>query len=941
MMYLLLILITILSSAFAGSDFNLNEVIVECPASEACDQRAARFKTMIGEYRSLVHLKDTLRVMASDGGYQSFYYTLDEVDNTYHLTIKFQLKPIIQEINIGFTDRNIEYDPTQLVAIREGEFFEMQKLQHSVDGLHSRLEEMGFPHNSHIFEVIEKGDKVNINIVITVGKPRIFKTVSSNSKSHYVRRYLSRKFLNLYNKPFDLSRFKVYLEDAQKELFSYGYYLIELDFIPAVKGDRVTLDIKVSNDQIFAFDFKNLKHEFRDVVHRIAVDLFKKYKRPVSESTLKIALREHYQNKALLNAQIKIETSQFLNKDKEQVQLYRIYFDEQYKTQLVDVNFVGNSFYKKSKLERMFKKEAFELASINYYDEEYFAYFQEYLRLQYIQEGFVQVRIPDPIKVFDAEKKTANIEYNINEGVRAFVRKIEFEGVPAEYEDLVLKDLANKSEKAFNPISMAEDIKKVALILQEQGYYYAEVLNANDSDLVRYSKSGSDVDIKYKVDPGPVVRLNRILYLGNDKTKKKVLAKKITLQMGEIITPSKTRDIEASMSATGLFNTVSVIPLKHNSKNASTDLLIKVSERDYGLIEIAPGFRTDLGLKLTGTISYQNIGGYNRAITLQSQINQRFNYSTLSPARRKTVSSLLEHNTTLTYNQGDIFDTLINGAASIGYQRSRFYNFDADIFRINGTLKRDLTKKLSTSATYQYEDIAQYNGSTKDDEGKYKIGAVTPSFTYDLRNSQVNPLSGAFFNISCEFANPYLLSQKESDLTINYYKLISRNRFYIPFKNGTFAISMVGGVQENLSKDIIDVNGVKQPSGYIPPIKVFRLTGMDIIRGFTDEEMNRLPNGKDISEDRIYNKAYLANLKLEPRFFINDSLMAGFFYDAGRVFVNSMNLHDLRDSVGVTFKIVTPVGTVDFDYGIKLLRKKNPDGSLEVPGRFHLSIGFF
>jgi outer membrane protein insertion porin family len=50
---------------------------------------------------------------------------------------------------------------------------------------------------------------------------------------------------------------------------------------------------------------------------------------------------------------------------------------------------------------------------------------------------------------------------------------------------------------------------------------------------------------------------------------------------------------------------------------------------------------------------------------------------------------------------------------------------------------------------------------------------------------------------------------------------------------------------------------------------------------------------------------------------------------------------DLRQSVGVTFKVVTPVGTLDFDYGIKLLRKKDQSGNLEAPGRFHVSIGFF
>jgi outer membrane protein insertion porin family len=153
----------------------------------------------------------------------------------------------------------------------------------------------------------------------------------------------------------------------------------------------------------------------------------------------------------------------------------------------------------------------------------------------------------------------------------------------------------------------------------------------------------------------------------------------------------------------------------------------------------------------------------------------------------------------------------------------------------------------------------------------------------------------------------------------------------------------VGGTQKNLATDTVVRDGVAQTEGYIPNIKVFRLTGMDIVRGFNDEEINRVPGDSkdDISEVKIDDRAYLANFKVEPRYFINDALMAGVFYDAGRVFVNKLDMGELRDSVGVTFKILTPVGTLDFDYGIKLLRERNKNGTLEDPGRFHVSIGFF
>lgn len=941
MKFILVLLVILLPTLAWAQSLTLTQVNVECEKSDICSQRRTRFATLAGDYRSLVHMKDTLRVMASDGGYQTFTYELVETEQKYVLNIKFKLKPLIQEINIGFTDRNIEHDPAQLVSMKEGDSFEIQKLKENMDGLQKRLDAFGFPRNSSTYEVIEKDSKVNINIVVTLGKPRIFKNIKSNSKSKYVQQYLVKKFFNLYNKPFEMTKFKLYLDDAQKELFTYGYYLLAMDFTPVIKGNRVTLDIKVSNDQLFAFDFKNLKQEYRDVVHNILLDLFRKYKRPLSDSTIKSALKEHYAKRAMLNADIRIENSEFLNMYNETVHLYRVFLDEKYKTRLVNVNFSGNNYFKSSRLKKMFDKEAFELASIRYYDQEYFEYFMDYLRAQYVQRGFVQVRIQRPTSNFDVDKKTATVEYVIQENQRAVIRKIEFEGLPGEYEDKMLGAMENRVGKPFNPIKMVDDIKKVASGLQEEGYYYAEVSNANEEDLVRYSKTGSDVDIKFKINMGPLVKLNRILYLGNNLTRKKVLAKKVQLDEGDLITPSKTRDIESALSATGLFNTVSVVPLKHNSKNASTDLLVKVVEREYGLVEIAPGYRSDLGLKLTGTASYQNIGGANKSITLRAQLNQRLNYETLDPQRRKDAEPLLEYNTTVTYTQGDIYDTLIDFSIAGAVQRKRFYSFDADILRGSTTFTRDLTKRLSSSLRYQYEDIKQYNATNEIDNGSFEIGAITPSLTYDLRNSPVNPLKGAFFNLSTEWANPYFLSQKEPDLTINYYKLISRNRFYIPFKNGTVAISMVGGIQENLAREKVTVDGVSQTAGYIPNIKVFRLTGMDIIRGYSDEEANRLPNGDDISDVRIDNRAYLANFKLEPRYFINDALMAGVFYDAGSVFVDRVDLGELKDSVGVTFKILTPVGTLDFDYGIKLLRERNKDGSLEDPGRFHVSIGFF
>lgn len=892
--------------------------------------------------------------MASDGGYQTFSYELYQVKENHTIEIAFKLKPIIKEINIDFLDRQFVGDSGQLTTLKEGDFFEDNKLKASLDNMRERLEGMGFPNSKTTATVIDNGQEVVINEVVTLGKPRIFKNIKTNATSTVVNDHLVKKFQNLYNKPFEFTKFKTYLDEAQKELFSYGYYLINLDFSPKVKGNRVTLDIKVNNDKLFVFDFKGVALEDRVVLQPIVTDLFRKYKKTLTQSVLKQGLTEHYRKQAHLNPSYQIEVDKFRNKFKENVHLYRITINQNSKTKLEVVNYIGNSYYSNAKLKGMFEKEAFELASINYYDEEFLNYFNGYIKSRYIKNGFVQARVQGPNTTFNADKTSASVDYVIQEGLRAFVRSVEYEGMPPEFENAIRGRMSNQVGKPFNPLSLVEDIKLVANILQENGYYYAEVTNANDDSVVKYSKSGSDVDIKLVINPGSIVRLNRVLILGNNKTIKKVILKKVTISKDDLITPGQTRDIEASLSATGLFNTVNVSPVKHNSKNPTTDLIIKVSEREYGLVEFAPGYRTDLGIKLTGTVSYLNIGGKNKAITLRGQINQRLNYQTFDPRRRKERRQVIEYNTSVTYTQGDIYDTLIDYSLGVSNQRRRFYSFDADIQRINNTITRDFSKTFSMSLRHQYENISQSDATEERDNVTLRIGAITPSLTWDLRNSQINPVKGAFFNLSTEFANPYFLSQKESDLTIDYYKLISRNRFYLPFKNGTVALSIVGGVQENLAKELIrDGNGqprvisngdgqtIKQTKGYIPNIKVFRLTGMDIVRGYDDEEINRLIDGRDISEARVQDRAYLANIKLEPRYFINDTLMTGVFFDAGRVYVDRVDLGELRQSVGLTFKVITPVGTLDFDYGIKLLRKKDQNGNLEDPGRFHVSIGFF
>jgi outer membrane protein insertion porin family len=905
--------------------------------------RTKKFQNLKGSYRNFVHLRDTIKILASDGGYNYFDYSVEDLQGVgFVLNLDFQLSPIISNINFISSKKDFDTDQfVDLFSIKQGHFYRPERFNIEIGQLQKKIQDIGYPGNKIIFSLKNKKNYVDIDIKIELGKPLLFKGIKPNSNSLFINTFLKKKFLHLYNLPFHYTEFKRYLDMAQKELVSYGYYLINFEVLPKLSNDRVKVDIKVAHDDLFTFNLKTSDHQ-RDEYLGVIHDLFRQYKKVLTPGLLKQGFEDHLKKSGVFSSQIEVKTSNVKNKFNDNIFHFEIIFKPSIKTIVQNVTFKGNTLFSDEKLKDFYKEQSFELANHGFLDIEYLNFFREFLRNQYIQQGYLQVKIDEPIIHMFDENKFSKIEFKIKEGSQTIVKSLEVKGVPVELQSDLNKIFKNEEGKFFNPLSFTEDLKNLNNLLKNHGYYFSEVLNQNAESLVKFNDSNSEVEIYIHVYAGKKITVNKLIFLGNTKTKKSVLLKKIKIQPGEIVTPEKLIEIEAAITSTGLFNSVNVSPLRHSSKRSETDLLIKTTERDYGLVEFAPGFRTDLGLKISGSISYLNIAGENKSLTLKTQVNQRLNYQTFDPRRRKERIQLLEHNTSLFFNQSDLFDTSINLGLGSSYQRKRFYSFDADIWRMSSTFSRDLSSNLSASLRYQWETISQFDGTELRDNGSFQIGAITPSLTYDLRNNQINPYKGSFFNLSCEFANPYFLSQDKSDLTINYYKLVSRNRFYVPLKNGTIAISLVGGVQENLATDRYqDSNGDMVTEGYIPNIKVFRLTGMDIVRGFNDEEINRLPDSQDISEVRIEERAYLANLKIEPRYFINDNLVLGTFYDAGRVSVNSLDLGDLRDSVGLTFKILTPVGTLDFDYGIKLLRKKNQDGTLEDPGRFHVSIGFF
>ena len=460
--------------------------------------------------------------------------------------------------------------------------------------------------------------------------------------------------------------------------------------------------------------------------------------------------------------------------------------------------------------------------------------------------------------------------------------------------------------------------------------------------------------IKVQVNTGNLFRLNAVEIFAPDNVEAIVLDREIDLRPGDIITPKKIEKVRESLRQLGLFSTVDVElrPLTTHNSEELVNLFIRVKEKKFGIVEFAPGYRTDLGFKVSSTVTYNNLLQRNIIAAFKLQANLRDSNDGLDPSRVSSNNRKLEGMIETSLVEPYLFNYPVVAELTVGNEAKRFYAFDANITRVTAGVSRNIWERVELGLTYKFEFINQVDATDLKDSGFIQIGSFTPSIGYDQRDSKQKTTKGFYLGLSYQLAKPEFGSRRDQDLTIDYSKIIASSKFYYPLHPIiVLALSLGVGLEMNHRQDIVwntdrtapllTSDGRPRTLGNIPSIDVFRLDGPYNVRGYSDREINRLGSGKDINDEVIQDHAYFVNIKVEPRYFYSDNIVMGPFWDAGRLFTNGPFSKSLRSSFGITVKYMTPIGSLDFDYGIKLFPGKRPDGGSEQISRFHLSVGTF
>jgi len=550
---------------------------------------------------------------------------------------------------------------------------------------------------------------------------------------------------------------------------------------------------------------------------------------------------------------------------------------------------------------------------------------KELLKKYFKKEGFLDADIIRDTIIFDEAKKAINIEIEIYEGNRFYLRNVKFAGNTIQSEDKLLKrlefekgDVFNEEKFMMNLQGNQESTDALSLYM-DNGY-----LQARMDPKVRKVATDS-VDVEVTVYEGDRYKIGRVEIVGNDKTKDKVIRRELFTRPGDYFDRSA---IIRSVRALGMMNYFNPEALKPDVQPSqvdatSVDIIYKVEERSTDTFNAAIGFAGSFGLTLSAGITLNNFsiteplqGGGGQIFNFNAEIGQITRYRNISLGF--TEPWLFDEPTTVGFNIYDSHLRYLYNIRRTGFALNfgRRFKWPDDYFRGDWGL-RVQRNDIGTDNSYYYRP------------GKYTEVTVSQRISRISLNNLFFPTIGSKFSYSVDFAM--------GSLGIGSTDFLKNELTYDAY----LPLLSVGGNDRlvlYLGSKLGYVSGLKNDTT-LSPIELYLMGGNGLsgfgvtpLRGYEDNSIGVSTGSK-----------VLAKYTAELRFALSLNPMPIYFYafaEAGNVWqeLKKTDPFDLKRSAGVGIQmLINPIGIFGFSYGYGF---DPPTGSLTPSGwRFLFHLG--
>ena len=482
----------------------------------------------------------------------------------------------------------------------------------------------------------------------------------------------------------------------------------------------------------------------------------------------------------------------------------------------------------------------------------------------------------------------------LEEGERWKLGEIHIEGNEVLPDQLLRAVFQKPKDGWLRQNEIDDGVTQIKDFYDNSGYMFSAV----ESEIV---ESGDLVaDVYVTVEEGDQFRIGRIEFSGNEKTRDRVLRRNLRVQEGMVFNSAQLKNSLLKLSQIDFFRVHEEDPVEIDidSEDKKVHLTIKGDEAERTQLTFGGGYSEIDGFFLQGGLQTRNFLGRGETLAVQLQTGRyrkQFDVSYFVPwlFDRPQNAGIQLFNRDLDY---DLLDNqrLVRkeAGATLTYQR------------VIGAWQ-NLSLSYTNAAFEDFQSFTLVEGLDPIEQGfDFKKSAVTVGWSFDKRDSRLEPTQGHMVRASFEYSGGVLGGEDwmlRPTIAMSYFKPIFKGSF-----KTVAAINIEAGLVEPFGE--FD-DGTPREIFFL---NKYFLGGENSVRGFDFRSIwVRDPEtGHTILENGFFQGGTkFVQLNLEYQFLLGGPVRLVPFLDAGNVYSadQSVDLSHMRYSAGIELRINVPL----------------------------------
>ncbi len=560
------------------------------------------------------------------------------------------------------------------------------------------------------------------------------------------------------------------------------------------------------------------------------------------------------------------------------------------------INIVGNKSFSDEEILKEFELTGPTLISFytnsDQYSKQKLSADLERVNSFYQDRGYINFKVESTQVSISPDKNGIFITININEGKVHTISEVKLAGELIVSPDQLIPYVIVQPSDVFSRKKATQTSEYITTVLGHAGYSFANVNMIPEID-----DETSTVKVTFFVDPGKRVYVRRVIMEGNTKTRDEVLRREVRQMEASTISTNAVDHSKGRLSRLGHFDEVNVETLPVSGTSDQVDIKYTVKEKSSGNILAGAGFSQSQGLVLNASISQNNFLGTGK------RMSASFNNSSVN-----TVYSLGYTNPYYTIDG-------ISRGYNISYRttdadeaNTSSYTTESFNMGVNFGLPLNESDKIGLGLDLEFTSIdiddnlffGEINNFIIENGDSYTNLKASAVWGTDTRNRAIFATRGGSKRLSGVITVP------GSDL--EFYKLSYNQKQYFPITNDTT-------LYLNADFGYGDSYGDAES---LPFFENYYAGGKGSVRGFNDNTLGP----RDVFDDPIGGSVKLVGNAefIFPVPFMPESktVRMSTFVDAGNVYDDEIDLGELRYSVGVSAKWLSPFGALSFSLAMPM-----------------------